>query len=96
MVSTPPSVAGLRYLRRGALKVAWIGTSRYRSIVGDARALARQRIFSTPPPSNVGRCATSGNQSLTHKRTFLGLKTFSTRMWGRRQWRYLYVGEDTA
>ena len=54
VVSTPPSVAGLRYLRLGALNVAWIGTPRDRCIVGDARALARQRIFSTPPPSNVG------------------------------------------
>jgi DNA-binding transcriptional LysR family regulator len=54
VVSTPPSVAGLRYVRLGTLNVAWIATPRYRGIVGDARALARQRIFSTPPPSNVG------------------------------------------
>jgi DNA-binding transcriptional LysR family regulator len=54
VVSTPPSVAGLRYTRLGALDVAWIGTPRYRGIVCDARALSRQRIFSTPPPSNVG------------------------------------------
>lgn len=54
VVSTPPNMVGLRYLRLGALNVAWIGTPRYRGIVGDARALARQRIFSTPAPSNVG------------------------------------------
>lgn len=54
VVSTPPSIAGLRYLRLGALNVAWIATPHYRGIVRDARALSRQRIFSTPPPSNVG------------------------------------------
>lgn len=54
VVSTPPNLPGLRLSRLGELRVGWIGTPAFRDLVRDAGALSRQRIFATPPPSNVG------------------------------------------
>lgn len=53
VVSTPPRMASLRYIRLASLNVAWVAAPRYRRIVTDAHALSGQRIFGTPSPSNV-------------------------------------------
>lgn len=54
VVSTPPILQGLRYDRLGAQGVGWICTPAMADALREPSAIAQQRIFITPPPSNLG------------------------------------------
>jgi DNA-binding transcriptional LysR family regulator len=55
VVSSPPILPGLRYDRLGGQKVGWVAAPAIAEMLHQPSAIAQQRIFITPPPSNLGK-----------------------------------------
>jgi DNA-binding transcriptional LysR family regulator len=58
VVSTPPMLRGLRYEPVGEQRVAWIGGAVGAAEGPDPAWIAGERIFVTPPPSNLDEITT--------------------------------------
>ncbi|AMJ61497.1 LysR family transcriptional regulator [Bosea sp. PAMC 26642] len=54
VVSSPPILPGLRYDRLGGQSVGWISAPSVANSLHKPQNIAEQRIFITPPPSNLG------------------------------------------